>query len=287
MSKRIAFINFLETVTSFITNNATVAREWIFPDRDMTVAGVDEVTAESVARAAADTTLQTNIDLKLNRLQPDATAQTDNYTLQFPTDNTDDFLPFNIATDKSLTIPLNSTAAFPIGFQKPIYRTGAGTLSIAVAGGVTVTSTSTGVTDQGAEIPMILRKIGTNTWKLYNGAVPLSWTTHTLTTSNVSGLTSVTSQSSAYIIEGKRINFEASITFVKSGATTVDFTLPFTSARSVYFPIKVTLNGTHSTGMALFTSGTATLTCYATVALGTFAGSQTHTISMSITHQIS
>lgn len=279
MSKRIAFINFLETVTSFITNNATVAREWIFPDRDMTVAGYDDVTAEAVLRAAAD-------DLKLNRLQPDATAQTDNYTLQFPTDNTDDFLPFNIATDKSLTIPLNSTAAFPIGYQKPIYRTGAGTLSIAVAVGVTLTSTSTGVTDQGAEVPMILRKIGTNSWKLYNGAIPLTETTHTLTTANVSGLTSISSQSAGYFREGKRVNFSASFTFVKSGATSVDITIPFTFSRSLYFPIKVILNGTQSIGMALGTSGTTTLTCYSSTALGTFANAQTHTISLSITFPI-
>src|SRR5688572_8583565 len=104
MSKRIAFINFLETVTSFIINNATQAREWIFPDKDMTVAGLDDVAAEATSRGAEDTALQANIDLKLNRLQPDETVNTDNYTLAL-VDNNDNFLFFNIATDKSLTIP--------------------------------------------------------------------------------------------------------------------------------------------------------------------------------------
>ncbi len=38
MSKRIAFINFLETITSFIRNDATTARVWQLQDRNGTLA---------------------------------------------------------------------------------------------------------------------------------------------------------------------------------------------------------------------------------------------------------
>lgn len=51
MSKRIKFINFLETITSFIRNNATIAREWIFPDKDGTVAMVDDTESKTFNRA--------------------------------------------------------------------------------------------------------------------------------------------------------------------------------------------------------------------------------------------
>lgn len=288
MSKRIAFINFLETVTSFIKNEATVAREWILPDRDMTVAGADEVSAEATARANADTNLTASIVTKLDRLQIDDTPVTDNYSLTLAADNNDEWLNFNITTDKNLTVPLASSQDFPIGFTKNFYRTGAGTLTVVATGGVTITSTSTGLTDYGENYPMALRKVGTNTWKLYNGGVPLTETSFTLTTSNVANITSISSQSAGYFREGKRVNFSASMTFAKgaTGATSVDITIPFTFSRSIYFPSKVIVNGTQQAGMCLGTAGTSVLTCYATTANGSFAASQTHTISFSITFPI-
>lgn len=42
MSKRIIFRNFLDTINSFIRNNVTTSREWIFPDRSGTVALVND-----------------------------------------------------------------------------------------------------------------------------------------------------------------------------------------------------------------------------------------------------
>lgn len=49
MSKRIAFSNFNETVTSFIRNDASSARVWQLPDRSMTVAGTDETLNKAVS----------------------------------------------------------------------------------------------------------------------------------------------------------------------------------------------------------------------------------------------
>ena len=45
MSKRIAFINFGETFTSFFLNNATAARQWIFKDRNGTIADDTDLAA--------------------------------------------------------------------------------------------------------------------------------------------------------------------------------------------------------------------------------------------------
>lgn len=37
MAKRIAFKNFIDTITSFIRNDATIARQWNLKDRDGTL----------------------------------------------------------------------------------------------------------------------------------------------------------------------------------------------------------------------------------------------------------
>ena len=68
MSKRIAFRNFLDTVISFIKNEATTPREWTFQDRDGTI--LDDTDYDNLGTAidekadAADTA--TALGLKAN-----------------------------------------------------------------------------------------------------------------------------------------------------------------------------------------------------------------------------
>lgn len=67
----------------------------------------------------------------------------------------------------TLTIPLNSTTAFPVGSVVPVRRTGEGSLTIAATGGVTL-NIPTGFL---ATIAMVhgtamLHKVGTNEWDL-------------------------------------------------------------------------------------------------------------------------
>ncbi len=42
---RIKVKNFLDTIESFLRSNATAVREWILPDRNITIAGTDDVDA--------------------------------------------------------------------------------------------------------------------------------------------------------------------------------------------------------------------------------------------------
>jgi hypothetical protein len=64
----------------------------------------------------------------------------------------------------TITVPENSTQAFPIGYTIPIRRVaGAGAITIAVAGGVTVNG-SAGSTSVPAGGDFALHKIATDTW---------------------------------------------------------------------------------------------------------------------------
>lgn len=68
------------------------------------------------------------------------TFTTNAYTLAL-TDQGDILLASNGATAGTITIPLNSSVAFPTGTQITIIQTGAGQITIQGAGGVTVAST--------------------------------------------------------------------------------------------------------------------------------------------------
>lgn len=64
MSKRIVFKNFLDTISSFIRNNATVSREWIFPDRDGTVALTD-ITPQVIYKTTTTQSFTTSLNEKI------------------------------------------------------------------------------------------------------------------------------------------------------------------------------------------------------------------------------
>jgi len=74
------------------------------------------------------------------------------------------------ATAATITIPNNSTVAFPIGTQISFTQTGSGKIQLATAGGVTVqspvtfTSGTTGTRTQYSTICIL--KTATNTWVL-------------------------------------------------------------------------------------------------------------------------
>jgi hypothetical protein len=85
----------------------------------------------------------------------------------------------NKATALTLTVPPNSSVAYPTGTVIYPIRTGAGTLTIAQGAGVTITGSSGALTDPGQNVEMKLVKTGTDTWLLQNGnpGVWLDWTT--------------------------------------------------------------------------------------------------------------
>lgn len=90
-----------------------------------------------------------------------ANTQTDNYVLVLS--DVGKVIEMNKATANTLTIPLNATVAFPIGTVIEVYQMGAGQVTIAAAGGVTLR------TPRGAKLAAqyctaSLRKRDTDTW---------------------------------------------------------------------------------------------------------------------------
>lgn len=70
----------------------------------------------------------------------------------------------NVTTANNLTVPLNSSVAFPIGTQILIYQSGAGQTTIVATGGVTIRSQGSKLKIGGQYGVGGLLKIGTDEW---------------------------------------------------------------------------------------------------------------------------
>lgn len=84
------------------------------------------------------------------------------YTIAL-TDANNTLVELNNASAISLTVPLNSTTAFPVGAQITLLQTGAGQVTIAGAVGVTVNGTL-GLKLRAQWSSATLVKRATNTW---------------------------------------------------------------------------------------------------------------------------
>jgi hypothetical protein len=88
--------------------------------------------------------------------------KTSSYTLVLTDQN--DIIEMNVATANNLTVPLNSTVAFPIGTEIAITQYGAGKTTIVATGGVTLRSAG-GLLSIGAQYAMVtLVKVATDEW---------------------------------------------------------------------------------------------------------------------------
>lgn len=73
----------------------------------------------------------------------------------------------NAATAKTITIPLNSNIAFPIGTLIYVYQMGAGQVTISPAVGVTLRSYNNEYKTKGQYSVITLRKHATNEWIMW------------------------------------------------------------------------------------------------------------------------
>lgn len=119
----------------------------------------------------------TTIDGTLNALTTDTTARTGDYTLAL-TDRDKVVLMNNTAT-ATVTVPLNSSIAFPIGSTVYVYRANTGTVTLAAAVGVTLSKTG----NFGANEQITLRKRATDSWVVIDNTSRLTGTGGTLTSS--------------------------------------------------------------------------------------------------------
>jgi peptidoglycan hydrolase CwlO-like protein len=92
-------------------------------------------------------------------------SKTDSYTLT-TTSERDSLIEVNSASAATLTIPLNSEVAFPVGTTLDILQTGAGQVTIAGAGGVTVNATP-GLKLRTQWSSVTLFKRAENTWVVF------------------------------------------------------------------------------------------------------------------------
>jgi hypothetical protein len=87
------------------------------------------------------------------------------YTLQLSDNNS--VIEMNNASANTITIPLNSSVAFPIGSNIDIVQTGAGQTTITPAEGVTIRSSNSETKLTGQYSGATIYKRGTNEWVLF------------------------------------------------------------------------------------------------------------------------
>lgn len=75
------------------------------------------------------------------------------------------------ASAVTLTVPLNSSVAFPVGVEIDLVQTGVGKLTVAAAGGVTINSINSVYGMAGQYAGATLKKIATDTWLLVGALV--------------------------------------------------------------------------------------------------------------------
>lgn len=91
--------------------------------------------------------------------------QTASYTLALGDSN--DLVELNVATANNLTVPLNSSIAFPIGTKIDIAQYGAGQTTVVATGGVTIRSAGGALKLAAQYSGASLVKIGTDEWYLF------------------------------------------------------------------------------------------------------------------------
>lgn len=122
----------------------------------------DLAVADGGTGASTPSTARTNLGAAAELLG--INTQTAGYTLVL-TDGKDVYVRMNVASANNLTVPLNSSVAFPIGTLIPIRQAGAGQTTIVATGGVTINTPETlKLRKQGSNGALI--KIGTDTWDL-------------------------------------------------------------------------------------------------------------------------
>jgi hypothetical protein len=130
--------------------------------------GLGNVDNTSDANKPVSTATQTALDAKTNKLIV-TNRQTASYTLVLG--DADKLVEMNVATANNLTIPLNSSVAFPTGTQILLSQYGAGQTTIVPTSGVTVRSNGAKLKLNVQYSGATLIKIGTDEWYLFGDIV--------------------------------------------------------------------------------------------------------------------
>jgi hypothetical protein len=130
--------------------------------------GLGNVDNTSDANKPVSTATQTALDTKTNKLIT-TNRQTASYTLVIS--DADKLVEMNVGSANNLTIPLNSSVAFPTGTQILLAQYGAGQTTIVPTSGVTVRSNGAKLKLNVQYSGATLIKIGTDEWYLFGDIV--------------------------------------------------------------------------------------------------------------------
>jgi hypothetical protein len=130
--------------------------------------GLGNVDNTSDANKPVSTAQQTALDTKTNKLIT-TNRQTASYTLVLS--DADKLVEMNVGSANNLTIPLNSSVAFPTGTQILLAQYGAGQTTIVATSGVTVRSNGGKLKLNVQYSGATLIKIGTDEWYLFGDIV--------------------------------------------------------------------------------------------------------------------
>jgi len=125
---------------------------------------LDELAAALGDDANFAASVTTSLGLKVDSLTP-ISQKTASYTLSSLTER-DDLIEMGSSSALTLTIPLNSSIAYPVGTSLDILQTGTGQVTIAGAAGVTVNATP-GLKLRTQWSSATLFKRAENTWVVY------------------------------------------------------------------------------------------------------------------------
>jgi hypothetical protein len=135
------------------------------PAQAKTTLALNNVDNTSDANKPVSTAQQAAFDLKSDELVTE-NLQTGNYTFVLA-DKDSKHVVMNSASPQNLTLPANSTVAFPIGSQLVVEHRGDGSLTVVLAGSVTaLMPTGHTLNSKGKGYLMYFKKVLTDTWVL-------------------------------------------------------------------------------------------------------------------------
>jgi hypothetical protein len=135
-----------------------------FATLNKTAVGLGNVDNTTDANKPVSTATQTALDAKTNKLIV-TNRQTASYTLVLG--DADKLVEINNASANNLTVPLNSSVAYPTGTQILLAQYGAGQTTIVATSGVTVRSNGAKLKLNAQYSGATLIKIDTNEWYLF------------------------------------------------------------------------------------------------------------------------
>ena len=159
------------TITGAAT---TIDTEDLTASRALVSDGSGKVAVSSVTStelgylSGVTSAVQTQVDTKTAKLIT-TNRQTASYTLVLS--DADKLVEMNVATANNLTVPLNSSVAFPTGTQILLAQYGAGQTTVVATSGVTIRSNGGKLKLNVQYSGATLIKIGTDEWYLFGDIV--------------------------------------------------------------------------------------------------------------------